>query len=107
MQEIASGDAASLAAWTIRSGRLLRFGPDWPESSDRLAFDACSGDYWVLDALGHHVVQRLLGDGSRSSADMSRDCAPAAESGFGTDVLEPALSRLFEAGLIQPRAPAP
>lgn len=97
MQEIADRSAAEPAAWSIRSGRLLRFGPEWPESSDRLAFDACSGDYWVLDELGHHVVRRLLEGGVLSAEHLQ----PEAALPEGADGLEPVLARLLEAGLIQ------
>lgn len=97
MQEIADRSAAEPAAWSIRSGRLLRFGPDWPESGDRLAFDACSGDYWVLDELGHHVVQRLLEKGALSAEHLQS----AAGLSGNADGLEPVLARLQEAGLIQ------
>lgn len=88
--------------WSIRSGRLLRFGPAWPESGDRLTFDACSGDYWVLDALGHYVVQRLLDTGVLSAAQLQSGAGRTP--GLAGDVaeLEPALARLREAGLIQP-----
>lgn len=97
MQEIADRSAAEPAAWSIRSGRLLQFGPDWPESGDRLAFDACSGDYWVLDELGHHVVQRLLESGVLSAETLQ----PEAGLPGGVEGLEPVLARLQEAGLIQ------
>jgi len=88
--------------WTVRSGRQLRFGPDWPESDDRLTFDACSGDYWVLDALGQRVVQRLLDSGAQSTAQLKAAASPVLGRTGGVDELELALVRLLEAGLIQP-----
>lgn len=106
MQEIAVDPASAPIAWAIRDGRLLRFGPAWPESSDRVIFDACSGDYWVLDALGHVVVRRLLDDGAlsteRLNMALTQGSAPATEPGNLVIVLE----RLSEAGLIQTAAPA-
>ncbi|NCT83266.1 MAG: PqqD family protein [Comamonadaceae bacterium] len=64
-----------------------------------MAFDASSGDYWVLDALGHGVLQGLLDGGARSATQLN--CGDPAE-------LEPVLVRLRQAGLIQTvHAPAP
>lgn len=89
------------AAWSIRSGRLLRFGPDWPESGHRLTFDACSGDYWVLDALGHRVVKCLLDQGAQSDSQLKS--AVDRLSGLPGDMgeLEPVLERLLQAELVQ------
>jgi PqqD family protein of HPr-rel-A system len=84
---------------------LLRFGPEWPESDERLAFDACSGDYWVLDALGRQVMQRLLDGGAQSTAQLKATCASGLRGAGGADELDPALAQLLEAGLIEP-APA-
>ena len=102
MQAVAADRAVTeSAAWTVRSGRRLRFGPDWPESGDRLTFDACSGDYWVLDALGQRVVQRLLDCGAQSTAQLEAAASPVPGLAGGADELEPVLARLLEAGLIQ------
>lgn len=98
---VADRGAPESAAWAVRSGRLLRFGPDWPESDDRLTFDACSGDYWVLDALGQLVVQRLIDRGAQSTAQLKAAASPMPGLAGGVDELEPALARLLEAGLIQ------
>lgn len=101
MQEIAADSASAPLAWSIRQGRLFRFAPAWAESPDRVTFDACSGDYWVLDALGYEVVSRLLGGGTLSTERLSiaiaQDGVPAVER----NDLEMALERLAEAGLIQ------
>jgi hypothetical protein len=67
-----------------------------------LAFDACSGDYWVLDELGHHVVQHLLERGTLSAEQLRSVAGQTPGSVFETDGLEPVLARLLEAGLIQP-----
>lgn len=91
-----------MAAWTIRSGRQLRLGPDWAESADRLAFDDCSGDYWVLDALGHGIVRHLLArEGHLSPAHAS---PPSATTPLTADLLAAALSELYDAGVVQPAA---
>ncbi len=101
MQEIAAAPASQLVAWSVRDGRLLRFAPEWPESSERVTFDACSGDYWVLDDLGYRVVRCLLDGGAMSTEHLdlaiARSGAPAVERGD----LELVLERLSEAGLIQ------
>lgn len=82
-------------------GRDIRFGPAWPESDARIAFDACSGDYWVLDGLGHRVLRRMLERAPFPAGQLK------AELGLGTDEtradkdLAPVLARLQEAGLIQ------
>jgi len=105
MQAVTDGDAALLAAWTIRAGRQLRLGPDWQESSDRLAFDDCSGDYWVLDALGQRIVSRLLRRQSGASpAPLGVNDAPGVPAPSGHE-LQAALAQLLEAGVIQPVAP--
>lgn len=107
MQEIAADPASKPIAWAIRDGRLLRFGPPWPESPDRVTFDACSGDYWVLDDLGHHVVRCLLDGGALSIEDLNVTMAQGRDPAFERGDLELVLERLSEAGLIQiARAPA-
>lgn len=97
MQAIADRTAAYTAAWSIRAGRLLRFGPDWPEAEDRLVFDACSGDYWVLDDLGHAVVRQLLDGGVLTAEQL----LPAVVLPGASDRVNTVLEGLLEAGLIQ------
>lgn len=81
--------------WTICSGRSLQFGPEWPESDARLAFDACSGDYWVLDALGRDVLRLLLDQRALSAAALQQQLGEVEK-------LATALDSLSEARLIEP-----
>jgi len=67
-----------------------------------LAFDACSGDYWVLDELGHRVVQSLLDRGVLSAEQLQSEAGQMPGWAVDADGLEPVLARLLEAGLIQP-----
>ncbi len=90
------------AVWVIRSGRDLRFGPDWPESSDRLAFDACSGDFWVLDELGHRVLQRLLDRAPLPAGQLQAEFGGRTGGSDVGEAMANVLARLQEAGLIQP-----
>lgn len=105
MQGVAPGHAVEATAWAVRSGRDIRFGPDWPESGDRLAFDACSGDYWVLDELGHRVLRQLLDRAPLSAGQLRADLGLDTGETLADDGLAPVLARLQEAGLIQ-SAPA-
>jgi len=105
MQAVTDGHAAILAAWTIRAGRQLQLGPDWQESPDRLAFDGCSGDYWVLDGLGHWVISGLLQ--RQPGAPLARGAPSGMPAGVtvSNDELQAALAQLCDAGVIQPVAP--
>jgi hypothetical protein len=47
----------------LREGRILRFGPSWPDDDARLVFDAASGDYWVLDPAAMAIVEALAQGG--------------------------------------------
>jgi hypothetical protein len=103
---VARKSTPEAAGWAISSGRLLQFGPEWLESDERLTFDACSGDYWVLDALGRHVVQSLLDEGVQSTVQLEARCGPVLRGAADVDGIESALARLLEAGLVE-RALAP
>lgn len=102
MQEIAGSRAAGPAAWAICSGRALRFGPDWPESDGRLAFDACSGDYWVLDVLGRDLLQLLIDQGAASTPALQVLASQRAAGDEDGASLEVVLASLTQAGLIEP-----
>jgi hypothetical protein len=103
VQEVRAGESSSiqgLPAWSIAAGRKLLFGPEWAESPDRLVFDACSGDYWVLDQDGHAALRSLLPlttDGGPASSPLTKGATPD----------DAVLTRLFEVGLIEPLPASP
>lgn len=90
----------------IRSGRMLKLGPDWLESDATLAFDACSGDFWVLDGLGRFIVERLLKGGPASPQTLQTEVAATPEIAHAADDLPAGLASLLEAGLLQDEPPA-
>ncbi len=85
---------------------MVQLGPDWLESDATLAFDACSGDYWVLDGLGRFVVERLLEGGPASPQSLQAEVAATPAIAHAADDLPAGLASLLEAGLLQTEPPA-
>lgn len=90
----------------IRPGRVVGLGPDWIESDATLAFDASSGDYWVLDGLGRFLVERLLAGGPLPAAQLSSEVAGTPAIAHAAGEVHAALTGLLDAGLIQDGIPA-
>lgn len=86
----------------VRTGRLVLFGPDWPESEACLAFDAASGDVWILTSLARRMVTTLVNDGPLNERELR---ARVAVGGFGevTDAVWcTTLSEVIVSRLLQP-----
>ncbi|MBB5205713.1 hypothetical protein HNQ51_003040 [Inhella inkyongensis] len=50
---------AALPCLGLAPGRRLIWAPDWNCSDGRIAFDATSGDYWILSPLAAALVRAL------------------------------------------------
>jgi hypothetical protein len=85
----------------LAKGRSICLGPDWIESDATLAFDASSGDYWVLDGLGRFVVERLLLRGAMWSGELQAEVANAPAIAHAVEDVEAGFVSLIESGLIQ------
>lgn len=95
-----------MTAVAVRSGRVLQLGPAWSDGEATLAFDAASGDYWVLDAVGRLVIACILDGGARSLTELaSAIAATPALAHAGVD-LPAVLEGLAQAGLLQSGHPA-
>jgi hypothetical protein len=55
---------------SIRAGRSVVFGPEWDDADARLAFDAASGDFWILSGLGQRIVEALLVNGPLDECEL-------------------------------------
>ena len=51
---------AALPRLGLAPGRRLIWAPNWSCSDGRIAFDAASGDYWILSPLATALVQSLV-----------------------------------------------
>lgn len=47
----------------IKRGRALILSPDWGVDEPQVLFDACSGDFWLLEPAAAQLIQRLRSDG--------------------------------------------
>jgi hypothetical protein len=91
----------------IHPGRTILLGPDWLESDATLAFDACSGDYWVLDGLGRFIVERLLEGRTASPQSLQAEVSSTPAIAHAADDLAAGIAGLLEAGLLQTVSGAP
>ena len=86
----------------VRAGRLISFGPDWPESEACLAFDAASGDFWVLTSLARRMVATLSNDGPLNERELRDRVAVGGTGEFADAVWCATLSEVIESRLLQP-----
>lgn len=95
----------------VRAGRLISLGPVWSEADGHLAFDAASGDFWVLSSVSRRMVEWLVQEGPLES-DVLRLRFGALPSGFLHDQeWMSTVAGLIAAGLLQElgasKSPAP
>ncbi|MDE2398649.1 MAG: hypothetical protein KGL43_03090 [Burkholderiales bacterium] len=87
--------------WSIRTGRMVSFGPEWTDSDGHLVFDEASGDYWVLSPLGRRIVETVRETGFANPADLVRRLAGDSPVDAEERPLLSTISELVEARLLQ------
>lgn len=74
-------------------GRQLRWSPAWACSTHQVAFDATSGDYWVLTAEARSLLE-WLAPGAQTAHALHQRLRPAGADGVAL------LQGLAQAGLV-------
>ena len=80
----ASSEDVAAGAFSLKPGRRLCWGGDWPCSEAAVLFDGNSGDYWVLSPTAGAAI-RLLGE----SGPLTVEDIEAALSGLDSNDAEP------------------
>jgi len=89
---------------SVAYGRAIKFAPPWDCADAIVAFDANSGDYWLLAELAYHVLRiaQSRHDGIpipliaeqlaelHTENDLSQDLLPTLRSLVDNQLLEPA-----------------
>lgn len=55
--------------YRLHPGRRLLHGPNWAEAAQRVVFDACSGDYWVLTEAADKLLRSAIDGSPDGTAD--------------------------------------
>ncbi len=88
--------------FSVRGGRVIRFGPRWPESDATVVFDVSSGDYWVLDFMAHSMVEELWRCGPLGEEALRARMPSAGSAGSAAAVAwSQSLEAVIDAGLLQ------
>jgi hypothetical protein len=87
--------------FSICAGRSIVLGPEWTEVDARLAFDAASGDFWILSSLGQRIVEVLSVSGPLGEREL-RDRLSAYPDRFDLRLeWSSAIASTLASGLLQ------
>jgi hypothetical protein len=85
----------------LKTGRSLRFAPDWPCSDAAVLFDGNSGDYWVVSALAAKAVRSLQDHGPMARPELEKALGGLRPDNDAGDLFALTVQSLADNGVIQ------